>query len=109
MIRDNRKSREEKFGGTERCKAKIRACSAGECRQQDREEQTDKLEMTLPFCLVRRKLCVCPRPMLWTAFFGTKRETMERAHDIHFAGVEDARVQQRIHKDNNNFKKIQKS
>lgn len=35
---------------------------------------------------------------------------MERAHDIHFAGViEDARVQQRIRKDNNNFKRYKKA
>lgn len=35
---------------------------------------------------------------------------MERAHDIHFAGViEDARVQQSIRKDNNNFKRYKKA
>lgn len=35
---------------------------------------------------------------------------MEKAHDIHFAGViEDGRVQQRIHKDNNNFKRYKKA
>lgn len=63
VIKGHDKRRQEKLDRAERREAKTGACSAGECRQRDMK-QPDKLEMTLLFCLVRQKLCLCLRLML---------------------------------------------